>query len=193
MRWEKLFDDLESQLETELDAEEHDVRGEEERLRLARLTLRDRLRAMHAAEHALRLALVDGRSVAIRPRGIGRDWVTGELVDDAGRPRQGIVPLEAIASIVLDAAGVESSVAESSDPAPTISGRLTLAFALRDLARRRVHVELHTRSGPLRGTIDRVGLDHVDLAEHEAGTARRDSAIASVRVVPFAQLVLVRL
>jgi len=46
MRWDSLFDDLESQLEQELGAEEGDLLAEEERLRLGRLTLRDRLVAM---------------------------------------------------------------------------------------------------------------------------------------------------
>ncbi|MDI1335854.1 MAG: hypothetical protein PSU94_06675, partial [Lacunisphaera sp.] len=46
MRWEHLFDDLESQLEQELTAEELDLEGEEERLRLGRLSVRDRLVAL---------------------------------------------------------------------------------------------------------------------------------------------------
>jgi hypothetical protein len=49
MRWDNLFDDLESQLEQELSAEEIDLQAEEERLRLARLGIRDRLRSLHAA------------------------------------------------------------------------------------------------------------------------------------------------
>lgn len=40
MRWEHLFDDLETQLERELTAEELDLEVEEERLRLGRLSLR---------------------------------------------------------------------------------------------------------------------------------------------------------
>ena len=50
MRWDNLFDDLESQLEQELTAEEVDLQAEEERLRLARLGIRDRLRSLaHAS------------------------------------------------------------------------------------------------------------------------------------------------
>ena len=48
MRWQNLFDDLEGQLESELGAEEVDLLAEEERLRLGRLSLRDRIRAIHA-------------------------------------------------------------------------------------------------------------------------------------------------
>ena len=43
MRWDNLFSDLESQLEYGLHAEENDLHDEEERLRLGRLSLRDRL------------------------------------------------------------------------------------------------------------------------------------------------------
>ena len=49
MRWDNLFDDLESQLEQGLTAEELDLKAEEERLRLGRLGLRDRIVAiLHA-------------------------------------------------------------------------------------------------------------------------------------------------
>ena len=43
MRWDLLFDDLESQLDQEQRDEERALAIEEERLRLGRLTLRDRL------------------------------------------------------------------------------------------------------------------------------------------------------
>ena len=62
MRWDHLFDDLESQLEQELGAEEADLLAEEERLRLGRLALRDRFRALlaRAPEVPVRLTLTDG-------------------------------------------------------------------------------------------------------------------------------------
>ena len=50
MRWDRLFDDIESQLERELSAEELDLAAEEERVRLARLGMRDRLVALRAAD-----------------------------------------------------------------------------------------------------------------------------------------------
>ena len=43
VRWDNLFDDLEGQLENELNAEDLELRAEEERLRLGRLALRQRL------------------------------------------------------------------------------------------------------------------------------------------------------
>ena len=44
MRWDNLFADLEGQLEHELGAEDLELRVEEERLRLGRLSLRERMR-----------------------------------------------------------------------------------------------------------------------------------------------------
>jgi hypothetical protein len=64
---------------------------------------------------------------------------------------------------------------------------------LRDLCRRRCAVELVLTGGPLHGTIDRVGRDHCDLAVHEAGAVRREAAVSHYRIVPFDQLLLVRM
>ena len=44
----------------------------------------------------------------------------------------------------------------------------------------------------LPGTIDRVGADHLDLAEHGRGELRRAAAVRQVRLVPLAALVAVR-
>jgi hypothetical protein len=64
---------------------------------------------------------------------------------------------------------------------------------LRDLCRRRRAVDLDLLTGAIHGTIDRVGRDHVDLALHERGTPRRESEVTQHRIVPLAQLRLVRL
>src|ERR1700712_5140666 len=101
MRWENLFDDLESQLEHELDAEEVDLLAEEERLRLGRLGLRDRVRAMCEGRDAepLRLALVDGSRVAVRVSTVGRDWLAGDVESASRRAASCVVPLDAVAGV----------------------------------------------------------------------------------------------
>lgn len=194
MRWQNLFDDLESQLESELAEDEPDLRAEEERLRLGRLTLRDRVRAMHADDPAtsLGVTLRGGERVALRIGALGRDWLAGET--DAGVLRSVIVPLAAVAS--LDPIGAQLEASLRVDPAPepptALSARLGIAFVLRDLCRRRAAVELHVGGERSHGTIDRVGRDHLDLAEHAPGEPRRAGAVARIRIVVFAALDLVR-
>jgi hypothetical protein len=197
MRWDDLFDDLESQLEQELGAEEVDVLAEEERLRLGRLTLRDRLvvvtRPGERMPEELSVVLHDGQLLSILVRTIGRDWLAGEL---AG-PRRGsvLVPLAAIASVLPSGEQLARSVNGdlASDASIALSARLGMSFVLRDLCRRRAAVELCTRAeSRLHGTLDRVGRDHVDLAEHEAGVPRRAAAVTRIRILPIEHLVLVR-
>ena len=194
MRWQNLFDDLESQLESELDADEIDLLAEEERLRLGRLTLRNRLRALHdgAPGTPVNLGMRGGERVALVLAAIGRDWVAGEA--EVGPLRSAIVPLAAVT--VLDPVGSQLAASLRVDPAPepptALSARLGLAFVLRDLCRRRSPVELHVGGEHWHGTIDRVGRDHLDLAEHPAGEPRRSASVARIRVVAFAALDLVR-
>ncbi len=197
MRWNNLFDDLESQLEQELGAEEVDLRVEEERLRLGRLSIRDRLMSVHEAsggrDYTVRFE-VGGDILRIRPTGFGRDWLSGTVVDESSRRAQVIIPLRSIGSIILD----RDQLAESLTPLPQVpagrlADRLGITFVLRDFGRRRCAVDLVTALGTVHGTIDRVGRDHCDIAVHDQGTPRRDSAVTQYRIVPIDQLLLVRL
>jgi hypothetical protein len=200
LRWDDLFDDLEGQLEQELRAEERSLDAEEERLRIGRLALRDRIVAVQSAErrhsaYSIRTRLVDGEVLQLRPATVGRDWFAADIVGDvpAAHP-QCIVPFAAVASFLLTRAQVARSLAggPTAEPEQSLPARLTLGFVLRDLCRRRAAVELRLHGSVVRGTIDRVGRDHLDLAVHEAGSPRRESAVTEYCVVPFAQLVLVR-
>ena len=152
MRWDNLFDDLESQLEQELSAEEIDLRVEEERLRLARLGIRDRLRSLHSStspseRRTLRLLLADGSRETVAPATFGRDWLAGELIEESGRRPQCIVALDSIDGVVLEAdqitASLEPLLEESSG---ALSARLGLQFVLRDLCRRRAAIDLRLRT-----------------------------------------------
>ena len=192
MRWDNLFDDLEGQLEQELSAEELDLKAEEERLRLGRLGIRDRLIA--AKGEPLRLVLTSGEPLTVRSPNFGKDWLSADIVDDSRRDSQCIVPLAAIAAVVFTRTQLERSLAPVP---PAVSGaslpaRLSLSFVLRDLCRRRAALELRTPLGAFYGTIDRVGRDHLDLAVHEAGEPRRDAVVSQSRLVPLEQIVLVR-
>jgi hypothetical protein len=193
VRWDSLFDDLESQLERELTAEELDLAVEEERLRLGRLSMRDRVVVLAGLGRRVRVEVDGGERIDLRLGAIGRDWVAGELV--APRRAQCILPLSAVASLVLSAADLRASLAatpQDDDPAAALPSRLGLPFVLRDLCRRRREVELLVGSGAMVGTIDRVGRDHVDLAVHEPGTARREDAVTEYRLVPLHLVRLIR-
>jgi len=196
MRWGKLFDDLEGQLEQELEAEDVDLRAEEERLRLGRLGLRDRLLALQrsgAGDGSVAL-LVAGTRLAVRPVSIGKDWLSGDVIDGSARRAQCVVPLTSIGGVLLDREQIRASlVALPEEDGSRLSARLGLAFVLRDLCRRRRAVELVTASGTIAGTIDRVGRDHLDLAEHSLDAARRESAVTHYRVLPFTELQYLRL
>lgn len=195
MRWDNLFDDLEGQLEHELNAEEIDLRAEEERLRLGRLSLRDRLTSLAAIRGAgvLRVALVSGETITLRPTTFGRDWLAADLLDAPTVGAQCVLPLSAIAGVIVTMAEVPASLAAEPGRAARLVDRIGLSFVLRDLCRRRSSLEVHTRTGLLTGTIDRVGRDHLDLAVHAAGTLRRAAEVHQYRIVPLAEIQLVRL
>lgn len=195
MRWDHLFDDLAGQLEHELQSEESDLRLEEERLRLGRLPLRERLAVLKASSDPalsrVRLRLRTGETHEVRLVTVGRDWLAGDI-DGGSGGSQAIVPLSAVDSLVVTQQQADVSL----DPLATTSelaARLGVAFLLRDLCRRRSPVTVVTATGSATGTIDRVGRDHLDLAVHDLEVPRRSSAVEHVRVVAFDQLLLVRL
>jgi hypothetical protein len=201
LRWENLFDDLEGQWETARLAEERDQRAEEERVRVARTVLRDRLRALTASDppRPLRLSLSDDTWIDLRAKVLGRDWLSGDLVvpgevRTAREEQACILPLASVHALALDRDQVQSSLAPVSELPPErgIVDRIGLPFVLRDLCRRRARVELRLHGAVVGGTLDRVARDHVDVAVHESGTPRRESAVTGYRVVPLAGIVLVR-
>lgn len=201
MRWDNLFADLELQLDRGLTAEAEDERADQERLRLAQLSLRERIMTLRASydrgtEYAAVLHLNSGDSVAVRPITIGRDWLSGDM-RDGEMNRQCIIPLAAVTGISLlreqvgrsIAIGVPTKVA----PAADSSNKIGITLVLRDLCRRRASLEVVTSSNAVFGTIDRVGSDHFDVALHEPGQPRRESMVSQYRIVPLTHLTMVRL
>lgn len=196
MRWDNLFDDLEGQLENELNAEDVELRAEEERLRLGRLALRQRLTAVTGgapAPGALRVVLADGETITLRPTTFGRDWLAADLLDAEADTPQCILPFAAIAAVILAPDQVSKSLAEQTESPVRLVDRIGLPFVLRDLCRRRKSLQLRTGVGTVTGTIDRVGRDHVDVAVHAAGTFRRAREVQQYRIIPLHQIRLVRL
>ena len=203
MRWDNLFDDLAGQLETGLDSEELTLRAEEERLQIGRLTLRGRLTSLAGARpasagaagagRAVRIVLLSGDTLLLRPTAFGRDWLAADLLDAPARRVQCVLPLAGIAAVVLAPPDVAESLVAESERTARVSDRIGLPFVLRDLCRRRTTIDLSTPVGRLSGTIDRVGRDHLDLAVHEPGLPRRARNVSHVRVVPLQHIQLVRL
>jgi hypothetical protein len=198
VRWDDLFDDLEGQLERELHSEAADLRLHEERQRLEKLSLRTRL--SNVARSAalgdplrLRIVLVSGETLALRPTTLGRDWLAADLVDAQNGRVQCVIPLSAIAGVLLTEEQSLISLAVESDATGKLIERVGFPFVLRDLCRRRRTVDLDTRGGVLVGTIDRVARDHLDLAVHPLGTLRRASEVLHYRLVPFWQIHVIRL
>jgi len=201
MRWDNLFEDLQGQLEHELALEDADLRAEEERMRLGRLTLRDRIAAIIRSGDAsarVRITLACGDRIRIVLAACGRDWIAGEFASEfssdgprCGRPRQCVIPISSISAIDVDRSALMLSLDARSSAQRALSERLGLNFVLRDMCRRRGQVEVWQRSERIHGTIDRVGRDHLDLAIHEAGSQRREAMISGYRMVPFADVSLV--
>ncbi|GAA1689684.1 hypothetical protein GCM10009792_07210 [Microcella alkalica] len=194
MRWDHLFDDLAAQLEHELRAEEADLEHEEERLRLGRLAIRDRIAALQRAAdpgaRRVRYRSRSGEVHSLRPLTVGRDWMAGDLDDRSGT--QGVVPFSAIEALLIDRAHVAESLAASPE-APILAARLGIAFLLRDLCRRRTPLTVETTTTSVTGTIDRVGRDHFDVAVHELDTPRRERDVDHVRVIALDQVLVLRL
>ena len=181
MRWDRLFDDLQAQIDSEgqreLDLEVSD-RTRRER---AQVGLHERLIAHRGQRVELRLAA--GVLVAGNVADAGSDWL---LVHDAGE-RGSLVPFAAIVAIT----GLGARAAAG--PGAATAKRFALGYALRGLSRDRTVVSLADIGGSVTtGTIDVVGADALDLSEHPGDLARRPENIVARRVIPFTAIVVVR-
>jgi hypothetical protein len=182
MRWKALFDDLEAQADAlaaaELEAEVRDrVRREHSLLRLV-----DRLSPAVGA--ALQLLLAGAGRVDGVLLDTGVDWL---LLQEAPS-RDLLVPTAAVLSVA--GLGRRSGVPGEEG---AVGKRLDLRWALRGLARDRAAVRVVLVDGTtVAGTIDRVGADHLELAEHAAGEPRRAGAVTGIRLLPLPALALVR-
>ena len=182
MRWDDLFDDLESQLQAAYAADLGGEVADRTRRELGLLRLTDRLRP--GVGHPLGLLCEGAGSVTGRLLDLGEDWL---LLEEAGSRE-----LLVATSAVLGLTGIGARAAVPGREGE-VGRRLDLRWALRGLARSRAGVQVVVRDGSVvAGTLDRVGADHVDLAEHPPGEARRAAAVRQVRVVPLAAVVLVR-
>jgi hypothetical protein len=181
MRWDRLFDDLQAQLDAtgqrELELEVSDRTRRERAL----VGLHERFIA-HAGL-AVELRLTAGVRVSGTVADAGTDWL---LVHERGE-RGSLVPFGAIVAV----SGLGARAAAG--PAVVAAKRFGLGYALRGLSRDRSVVSLSDIGGSVTtGTVDAVGADALELSEHPADLPRRAENIVARRVVPFTAIVVVR-
>jgi hypothetical protein len=183
VRWQRLFDDLEAQAEA-YDAAEFEAEvSERVRYEVGQLRLIDRLRA--AVDHQIDVGCQGVGRVRGRLARVGADWLL--LAERADR--QAMVPSAAITSI--GGLGAMSAVPGSEGK---VAARLDFRRALRGVARDRSAVQTQLVDGSVViGTLDRVGADFIEVAEHPPGEPRRADAVSGVRAVPLVAVAIVRI
>jgi hypothetical protein len=194
VRWERLFDDLEAQL------------GANEARELA-AEVADRTRRERALVglHERFAAAVDRTVVEVRVAGVGliRGLVTGSgpdwvLLDQRADPGLSAVrPLGApsVDRPVLVAVSALRAVSGlgGAEPTSAVTRSFALGAALRAVSRDRAVVDVVEVDGSgLTGTIDGVGQDYVEVAEHSADLPRRSQNVVGVRAIPFTAIAVVR-
>jgi hypothetical protein len=182
MRWQQLFDDLQGQFEEQEAAADRAEWSSRARAEIGSVALVERLRG--ALGLALSLHCRGAGRVAGRLVEVGPDFVL--LEDEQARPALvAQAAIQAVSGLVR-----RTAVPEEAGP---VRGRLDLRRALRALARDRVAIHVTLDDGlVLSGTVDRVGADYLELAEHPTDQPRRSEAVAGVRAVVIGSIALVR-
>ncbi|MFL6162787.1 MAG: hypothetical protein ACJ74U_11230 [Jatrophihabitantaceae bacterium] len=182
MRWDGLFADLEAQA-TALSAAERDAEiDDRSRSEVGRLTLVDRLYG--AVGSRIRLVCRGELALAGQLARVHPEW----LLLSEGGGQETLVALWAVLSV----AGL-GRLSAAPGTMPAVDSRFGLSLALRGIARDRSMVRLHlVDGGALAGTLDRVGVDFVELAVHPADELRRHSAVRQLLVVPIGSVAALR-
>jgi hypothetical protein len=182
MRWQQLFADLQAQFDEEEAAAERGEFASRARAEMGAVRLTERLRGALG----VRVALGCGAAgpVAGVLVDVGSDW----LLTEDERGRQDLVAARAVRTV----AGLGRRTA-TPGPDGVVAQRLDLRRALRALARDRSTVQVVLDDGGvLGGTLDRVGADYVELAEHPSDMPRRAEAVQGVRAIVIDAIAVVR-
>lgn len=179
MRWEGLFADLEGQLVADARRQLDDEVAERTRRERALVTLADRLGASLGS--GVRLTLIGGTGIVGDLVDLGKDWL---LVRTDAAAREVLVPASAVATV----SGLSSRSSHTRS-----ARRFGLGYALRVLSRDRATVAVTLAGGRpvVRGTIDAVGADHLDVAEHAEELPRRRENVTAVTTIPFGAVLAV--
>ncbi|WP_160664684.1 hypothetical protein [Pseudarthrobacter sp. ATCC 49987] len=183
MRWDALFDDLETQMAAserlDLDAEV----TERTRAEAAAVELADRVRGSLGLLIVVQLASGSTVEGTLSHAG-SQALVLDEPLHQVLVPYAAAVRYRGLSRL---------AVPESS----RVRQRLGLASALRGLARDRAALAVLLTGGSagetvLHGVIDRVGRDHLDLAVTGDGEDRRTANVRQVATIPFGALAGIR-
>ncbi|OMH35171.1 hypothetical protein [Tersicoccus sp. Bi-70] len=164
MRWDALFEDLQSQWSALQDRAQESEIAERTRLDHGSVTLAGRLRA--SVGQRVRTVQADGETVDGTVGFTGSTWVC---------LRSGALDVIVVTSWCRSWEGLHRATAPE---ASSVGDRLSLASALRGLSRDRALVTAALAVGPgstaVHGRIDRVGRDFVDLTTVHPGELRPD-------------------
>jgi hypothetical protein len=182
VRWDALFEDLESQFDALRDTDLYGEVADRIRAEVGRITVLDRLRG--AVGSVIRVELGGAAAVQGELVRVARDC----LLIESGRVEEWLVPAGALTAV--HRLGPWAEPAEGA-----VAGKLGLTHLLRGIARDRSPVTVFCAGSgqpPVTGTIDRVGADFLELAEHPLDAPRRRGEVYNVRLVPTSALVAVR-
>ena len=182
VRWSRLFDDLDAQLAAVDAAELAGEVSDRTRREVARLRLSDRATA--ALGGVITVGLGRAGTVTGRLERVGPGW----WLLSADTAASQLVCTDAVTWV----SGLPALAADP-DAETAVGARLGLTYALRGIARDRSPVTVVLQdASTVAGTIDRVGADFLDLAEHAPGEARRPGAVLGARTVALSALAVVR-
>lgn len=182
MRWEQLFADLEAQFAAQNADDESIEAPSRSRAEYGRLLLADRLRG--ARGWPVTLTCRGAGELSGRLVEVGVDWFL--LTDPTGRE------LLVAAAAVRAVGGLGAATAPPVEAGP-VARRLDLRRALRGLARDRAALQCLLDDGSVvTGTVDRVGADFLELAEHPLDLPRRREVVTGVRAVVLDAVAAVR-
>ena len=173
MRWDALFADLESQFAALRADELYGEVAERIRAEVGRITLLDRLRG--AVGTVIRVELTHAEPVRGELVRVGKDC----LLLESERFEEWLIPSDALTAV--------HGLGPWAEPAGgAVAAKLGLAHLLRGIARDRSPVTLFCAGPghPVTGTIDRVGADFVEVAEHALDAPRRRSEVHNLRLIP---------
>ena len=176
MRWDALFEDLESQLGSAATIQQESEIRDRTRSEQSRLTLVQRLLGQRGGH--ISLVTGGGRQLSGMLTTVGAQWIALE-----SEGRFSVVPL---ASVQLFR-GLGRGVGQ---PLAGVQARLGFGSALRGLSQDRAHAVLWlvAPASGLFGVIDRVGADFLELGVVASGEERRARTTRDGLTVPFSAI-----